>query len=419
MFNFMPKTYFLKTYGCQTNISDSEKLANRLNSLGFVACKNPQDADLLIINSCSVRQKSEDKVYGLARQIKFLEDSENVDFNEIKPYSKEKDMGATLSFPSGNKKKPFVVLTGCMVGSVTGKRKRYEFKELRDRIPWVDLYVSPEEILSLPELLLKSGFCSYPGENQNQSAKNADSNSLIPVSSSGYVNISYGCDNFCSYCVVPYTRGPEVSRSKKEIFAEIEKLLDLGIFHITLCGQNVNSWGLSPEEKRKIRIGGDQKLPFATLLREICVMEKVKKVTFISSNPFDFTQDLIEAVKNEKIDNYLHIAVQSGNNEILAKMNRRHTIEEYLDLVSKLKSVKPNLELGTDIIVGFPGETESQFLDTVNLFQKVKFNVAFISIYSPRKGTVADKIYSDSVPLKEKKRRHSYLTEVWKRTLQK
>lgn len=407
MSNFMPKTYFLKTYGCQTNVSDSEKLANRLDSLGFVACRNPQDADLLIINSCSVRQKSEDKVYGLARQIPFWEATKRADF------------GATPnSLPEG-RKKPFIVLTGCMVGSVAGKRKRYEFKELKDRTPWVDLYISSEEILSLPDLLFKAGFCSYSKENQNPSVKTTDAKPLIPISPSGYVNISYGCDNFCSYCVVPYARGPEISRSKNEIFAEIEKLLELGVFHITLCGQNVNSWGLSPEEKQKIRIGSEQKLPFANLLREICAMEKVKKITFISSNPFDFTQDLVEAIKSEKIDNYLHIAVQSGNNDILAKMNRKHTIEEYLDLIGKLKSVKPSLELGTDIIVGFPGETESQFLDTVNLFQKVKFNVAFISIYSPRKGTVADKIYPDDIPLKEKKRRHGYLTEVWKKTLQK
>lgn len=229
-----------------------------------------------------------------------------------------------------------------------------------------------------------------------------------------FVNISYGCDNFCTFCVVPYARGKEISRSESEILKEIKHLTQRGYKQVMLCGQNVNSWGLDATEKFSIRTGSNQKLPFAELLRKVAALEEIEKIDFISSNPFDFTQDLIDVLKTPKISNYLHIAVQSGNNEVLKKMNRRHTIEEFYTLIEKIKLVKPNIELGTDIIVGFPGETEEQFEDTVKLFEKITFNVAFISIYSPRKGTPAEKFYKDDIPLKEKRRRHERLTKIWK-----
>jgi len=382
---YSPKTYYIDTYGCQANESDSEKLSNILDSLGLESCSSVELADIYIINSCSVRQKSEDKVYGLAKSL-------------VK-----------------GERKPFIVLAGCMVGSVKGERIRYSFEELQKRTPWVDLYLSPDELLLLPNFLMERGVLD------GSSGKNliGSFSENIFTSKNGYVNISYGCDNFCSYCVVPYARGKEVSRSREEIFAEIRKLLAQNITEITLCGQNVNSWGLLAEDKKKIRIGNNQKLPFAGLIRDVCSLKEVKKLTFLSSNPFDFTQDLIDAVGNSKVDNYLHIAVQSGNNDILSRMNRKHTVEEYLDLITRIKKTKPNLELGTDIIVGFPGETEDQFMDTVRLFLQVKFNVAFISIYSPRKGTFAEKMYPDDIPLYEKKRRHDYLSKVWKESLKK
>jgi tRNA-2-methylthio-N6-dimethylallyladenosine synthase len=232
-----------------------------------------------------------------------------------------------------------------------------------------------------------------------------------------FVNISFGCDNFCSYCVVPYSRGEEVSRSKKDILSEIDVLIKNGCTKITLCGQNVNSWGLSKKERLGIRTGSNQKLPFASLLREVHGRKNLEEISFISSNPFDFTADLVDATSLPKISNYIHIAAQSGNNDVLVRMNRNHTVEDFIKLIEDIKKVKPNLELGTDIIVGFPGETRDQFMDTVNLFHKIKFNVAFISMYSPRKGTFAQKNYEDDVTLKEKKYRHYYLTKVWRETL--
>ncbi len=398
---YNPKTYYIKTYGCQANIADSSKMAGILEALGFEAVipkkkyLNEKDEflDLLpksaifIINTCSVRQKSEDKVYGLGKTLKAIKDL--------------------------NKKVPFTILSGCMVGSVTGERQRYEFKELNEKTPWVDLYMNPSQINDLPQLLI---------ENKIIDNKTAGSLSLSNIelrqndSKHAYVNISYGCDNFCSYCVVPYARGKEISRSEKEIVDEINRLIIRGYTEFTLCGQNVNSWGLPTTEKFKIRAGSNKKLPFANLLRNIHKLENVTKIEFLSSNPFDFTKDLIEAISLPKISNYLHIAVQSGSNEILKKMNRRHKIEEFYKLISEIKKAKPAIEFGTDIIVGFPGETVAQFNETIKLFKKIKFNVAFISIYSPRKGTPAEKFYKDDVSREEKKRRHAELTKVWKQT---
>ena len=396
---YKPKKYLIKTYGCQANVADSNSMSGILEALGFEQIKpkrkykNPDEelldilpkTDLFIINSCSVRQKSEDKVYGLGKVI-----------SELKKVKK---------------KLPFTILSGCMVGSVTGSRQRYKFSELEKKTPWIDLYMNPNQVFDLPKLLKKAGVLD------EWALKKFDPDNLETPQQEkehAYVNISYGCDNFCAFCVVPYARETEVSRSDKEVLMEIRHLAGKGYKHITLCGQNVNSWGLDLKERFKVRTGSKQELPFADLLRKVCDIEGVEEIDFISSNPFDFTQDLINATKHPKVSNYLHIAVQSGNNEILKKMNRRHTAEEFVDLMSRIREAKPQAELGTDIIVGFPGETREQFMDTVRLFEQVKFRVAFISMYSPRKGTPAEKFFEDDIPLEEKKWRHDHLTKVWK-----
>ena len=395
------KKYYIKTYGCQANIADSSTISGVLEALDFekvpvVPAVNEDtelletipNTDLLIINTCSVRQKSEDKVYGLGRILKKV---------------KEK------STKSG--KVPFVIMAGCVVGSVTGDRQRYEFEELKKRTPWVNEYINPSQIMTIPNILLKNGILS------DWAVQKFDPEKVTAVQDNptcAFVNISYGCDNFCTFCVVPYARGAEVSRPETDILKEVDHLAKSGFKEVTLCGQNVNSWGLNMTEKFEIRTGSEQKLPFADLLRKVHAMAGIEKISFISSNPFDFTQDLIEAFILPKISNYLHVAVQSGNNEVLKRMNRRHTVEDFISLVERVKKAKPSLELGTDIIVGFPGETREQFMDTVKLFQSIKFNVAFISIYSPRKGTPAEKFYKDDVSRDEKKWRHEYLTQVWK-----
>src|SRR3989344_6106435 len=217
------------------------------------------------------------------------------------------------------RKMPFVVMAGCMVGSVTGERQRYAFNELKKRTPWVNEYINPSQIMTIPETLLKNGLI---GEWAVQKFDPSGVIAKQKETNHAFVNISFGCDNFCTFCVVPYARGKEVSRSKDDILKEITHLVGRGFSHVTLCGQNVNSWGLSTS----------------------------KKFEFISSNPFDFTKDLIETLKLPKISNYLHIAVQSGNNDVLKNMNRRHTVEDFMDLINSLKLSKPSVEFGTDII---------------------------------------------------------------------
>lgn len=368
-------------------MADSNKISAILEALGFEETKYLKDADLFIINTCSVRQKSDDKVYGIGKTLKKLKEKYN--------------------------RSPVVILAGCVVGSAVGTRKRYELDELVKKTSWVDLYLSPSQINELPQILMP--YLLEKGMKIEGSLKKVDTDNLdLKVENkNAYVNISYGCDNFCSFCVVPYARGREVSRTKEDIIKEIKRLIGKGMTNVTLCGQNVNSWGLTPQEKSEIRIGGSQNLPFANLLREIHDLDGIEKIEFLSSNPFDFTQDLVEVFRLPKISNYLHIAVQSGNNDVLQAMNRRHTIEEFYDLINRLKLVRPEIEIGTDIIVGFPNETREQFMDTVLLFQKVKFAVAYISMYSPRKGTNSFKNFKDNVSLDEKKYRHSYLNKIW------
>lgn len=397
---FKPKKYYIKTFGCQANTADSNTMAGMLEALGFEAIPEPKstkeydammevfkDCDLFIMNTCSVRQKSEDKVYGMGKILK----------------------EAKLKYG----KSPYVVISGCMVGSATGERQRIEFSELKKKTSWANLYMNPSQLFDLPNLLKEAGQLGEWAEKKLDMAEIAPK---VTEKNHAYVNISYGCDNFCTYCVVPYSRGKEISRTKEEILREIKHLITRGITEITLCGQNVNSWGLSVSEKFHLRMGSSHKLPFVDLLNGILELPEITKLDFISSNPFDFTQDLIDTLKNPKIGNYLHIAVQSGNNEVLKAMNRRHTIEEFIDLYGRIKQVRPDMEIGTDIIVGFPGETEDQFMDTVNLFDKLHFNVAFIAMYSTRKGTYAQKNLVDDVPAVEKKRRHAHLTKVWKKS---
>lgn len=388
--------YYIKTFGCYANEVDSDLIAGVLESFGFKRLEKKEgnetteikhaleNSDVLIINSCSVRQKSEDKVYGIGKIVK---DTKKV--------------------------RAKVFLTGCMVGSVLGDRKRYSEKELIEKTKNFHGYFGPSDTKKFISLLKDFGLAVKNAEVSTPPIRRIDKKTRH-----AYVNVSYGCDNFCSYCVVPYSRGCEISRSKEEILDEIDCLIKNGVSEITLCGQNVNSWGLTRDEKFNIRFNEDikKKLPFAELLKVVHKIKEIEKIDFISSNPFDFTQDLVDVLKLPKISNYVHIAVQSGNNDILKAMNRRHTVEDFIDLIGRIRKARSGIEIGTDIIVGFPGETRKQFMDTVRLVKEIGFSVAFISMYSPRKGTYAQINLKDSVPLKEKKWRHMYLSKIWKKT---
>jgi len=372
----MSLTYFIKTFGCQQNKSDSERLAGDYEARGFCAVDDWHQADQIVVNTCAIRQSAEDRVRG------FL-------LNVVKYYQKL------------DKNQPKIILTGCMT--------HHGEKKLRELLPMVD------EILPVGEV----GF--------NQTAIRKDQ-------IHAWVPISEGCNSFCTYCIVPYSRGREKSRSLEEILREVRNLVDKGYQEITLLGQNVNSWGLEkvgiglrkllmdhpgqlkesdlpPNQSQYLKPSGTP--PFVTLLKEISKFNQIKCIRFMTSNPWDFHDELIaEISRNHKIDRFVHLPVQSGSNSVLSRMNRGYTRESYLVLVKKLRAAIPDLTLGTDLIVGFSGETEQEFLDTVSLAKEVKWQVAFVARYSPRPGTAASRLYPDDIPAAVKKQRFELLDDL-------
>lgn len=319
----MAKKYFLITYGCQMNKSDGERIAANLEKDGYKPTSKTDEANLIVVNMCSVRQSAVDRVYGL--------------------------------IPKFRKLKAKTVLTGCIL-----KKDWKKFKNYFD------------EIKKLPQ------------QNNCPSA-------LVPISS--------GCNNLCSYCVVPFTRGKLVCREHQEILKEVKKAVKDGFKEIWLLGQNVNDYQ-SPADKT---------MNFAKLLKIVNDIPGNFSIRFMSPNPKNFTDELIDAMaQSQKVAQYLNLPVQSGDNKILKKMHRNYTIKQYKTLVKKIRKKMPKINLSTDVIVGFPGETKKQFKNTFNLFKEIKFNLAYISKYSPRPGTTAFKL-KDNVPIKEKKRREKCL----------
>lgn len=357
-------TFYIKTYGCQMNISDSQRLESYYLARGLVKADSIKDADQIILNTCAIRQSAEDRVYALVKKLK-----------------------------SQNKK---VILTGCMAGMAVKDKSGKLLKRLKEKAPFIDEFLPIEEV----------GFENIPVRQNKIHA---------------YIPISNGCNNFCTYCVVPYSRGREVSRPFEDIINEIKDLVKKGTEEITLVGQNVNSYGSDIIESMPhikpvfVKHLGRQRIPtlFPHLLNEVSKIKGIKKVSFISSNPWDFSDELIEIIsKNKIIDRNIHLPVQSGDNKILKKMNRWYTREEYLDLVKKIKSKIKNVKLSTDIIVGFCSETEREFQNTVDLCKKVGFIKAYIAEYSVRPGTVAAKSFPDDVPNDIKKQRFHILDKM-------
>lgn len=370
----MPSVY-IKTFGCQANKSDSERVLGDYFSRGYTQTQIWQEADEIVLNTCSVRQSAEDRVRGFILNLnKYLAVS--------------------------GKAKPKVILTGCML--------HLNEKEIKNILPEVD------EILPIAEV----GF--------NQKAIRKDKQSA-------WVPISTGCNSFCSFCIVPFSRGRERSRPIDDIVKEVENLAQEGYQTINLLGQNVNSYGLEKTgiTLRKLYLDKDnfssdsiptnqsqyQKPkstpPFVKLLRRIGKIKGVEKITFFTSNPWDFWDELIDEIaSNSKIDRYIHLPVQSGSNRILKLMNRGYTRQSYLSLIERIKEKVPNAVFGTDIIVGFPTETDEDFNDTLDLVKKVGFKVAFVARYSPRPGTASERLYPDDVPAKIKKERWEILDKI-------
>ncbi|NMW84134.1 tRNA (N6-isopentenyl adenosine(37)-C2)-methylthiotransferase MiaB [Peptoniphilus sp. AGMB00490] len=368
--NIDTKKALVITHGCQMNEHDSEKITWLLEKMGYIFVNEVEDADLVILNTCSVRHSAEDKVYGQLGNLKNLK-------------SKKKDIK--------------VAVCGCMM-------QREESRNyVMEKFPNVDIIFGTNNIWKLPELLS----LSYGGkklsidieENPLNIDNSLGANRLYNFKS--YVNIMYGCNNFCSYCIVPYTRGRETSRKPLEIIREIEELAKSGTKEVTLLGQNVNSYGKN---------FGDR-FSFANLIEEINEIKGIERIRFMTSHPKDISDELIYSFKNlNKLCNFLHLPVQAGSSRVLKMMNRKYTKEDYLRKIDKIKNVNPNIALSTDIMVGFPGESEEDFLDTLDLVKKVEYDTSFTFIYSIRENTPAAKM--EQVPDKVKHERFERLLEV-------
>lgn len=343
------KTYHIKTYGCAMNVSDSEKIDLIMKGAGFQNVNDEKKADIIIINTCSIRQQAEDKIFG---------------------------WGIKAKKPIYNKKT--YILTGCM--AVRYDRKTGEFdtkyaKKLKLTMPWVDCFVDNNDFDSIPEVLGVSTKFNKIHENQKCSNNTCG---LFPIST--------GCDNFCSYCIVPFTRGELINRKAQDILSDITKFIKCSGKLVTLVGQNVNSW--TGRE-------GNKKLVFADLLKKVCAIEGDFWVNFISSNPMDFSDEIIGLLATEnKLMKSVNLAVQSGSDDVLKKMNRHYTVEKFIGIAEKIKNIS-DFRLTTDIIIGFPGETEDDFQKTLDLIEKVGFDMIYVGKYSPRKGTVSAKLTDD------------------------
>lgn len=368
--NIDKKRALVITHGCQMNEHDSEKITWLLEKMGYSFVNEIDEATLVILNTCSVRHSAEDKVYGQLGNLKNLK-------------SKKKDIK--------------VAVCGCMM-------QREESRNyVIEKFPNVDIIFGTNNIWRLPELLS----LSFDGkklaidieENPLSIDNTLGANRLYNFKS--YVNIMYGCNNFCSYCIVPYTRGRETSRRPLEIIREIEELAKNGTKEVTLLGQNVNSYGKT----------FDDKFSFANLLEEINDIKGIERIRFMTSHPKDISDELIYSFKNlDKLCNFLHLPVQAGSSKVLKMMNRKYTKEDYLRKIDKVKSVNPNIALSTDIMVGFPGESEEDFLDTLDLVKKVEYDTAFTFIYSIRENTPAAKM--EQVPDKVKHERFERLLDI-------
>ena len=362
--------YYIKTYGCQANKAESERQAGYFEQLGLRPTDDWRQANKIFINTCSVRKAADDRALSLLDQMQaYFHDRPRAHW-------------------------PEVILSGCM--------NRYRDR-LQKRFP----------ILTHIQGVGETNF-AYPAKRQDKTQ--------------AFIQISYGCNSFCTYCVVPYARGREHSREFDDIMREVTQADSDGYHEITLLGQNVNSWGLEDVTigQRKLDFQADHLPsnrsgyrpytglpPFVELLRAISSLPEVTKIRFLTSNPWDFYPELIEEVgHNRKIDRYLHLPVQSGSDTVLRRMNRGYTAANYLKLLEQLRALDPDLQIGTDIIVGFAGETEQEFQATVDLVKKAQFVVAFVAMYSVRPGTVAAKIYPDSVPYQVKKQRFEILDQM-------
>lgn len=363
--------YTIVTYGCQMNVHESEKLAYICEKMGYTPVDNREDADLIVFNTCAIREGAEDRVFGNVGALKKLK-----------------------------KKKPNIIIAVC--GCMTQKEETANY--ILRTFPFVDIVIGTFNLPNFEYYInaVKKG-------RQMEILKEGNLDETVPYKrtsgDNAWVNIMQGCNNFCTYCIVPYVRGREKSRSEENILREIREIVSEGIYKkITLLGQNVNSYGNDLS-------GGEN---FARLLRKICQIDGDFTLSFMTSHPKDLTDEVIDVIKEEdKILKDIHLPAQSGNNRILKLMNRRYTRERYLEIIRKIREKIPNARITSDFIVGFPTETEEEFEDTMSLVREVKFDAIFAFMYSPREGTVAKEM-EGQIDEKVKRRRVNALLKLEK-----
>ncbi|SES77286.1 tRNA (N6-isopentenyl adenosine(37)-C2)-methylthiotransferase MiaB [Anaerobranca gottschalkii] len=365
------KHFIIHTYGCQMNVHDSEILAGMLVQMGYTPTANEEEADIILINTCTIRDKAEQKIFGKIGTLKRLKD-QNPDL--------------------------IIGICGCM------SQQEEVAKKIKANFPHVDLLFGTHNVHQLPEMIKKillnneRVFEIWEREGEVVEGLPQHRNEGI----SAWVTITLGCNNFCTYCIVPYVRGRERSRKPEDIIKEVQGLAKQGFKEITLLGQNVNSYGKD----------FDTSYDFADLLSELDKIDGIERIRYTTSHPRDFTDKLIDVIaQSKKVCNHFHLPVQAGSNKILKAMNRGYTREQYLELVQKIESKFPEYSITTDLIVGFPGETEEDFQQTLDLVKKVKYDSAFTFAYSPRAGTPAAKM-ENQVSKEEKSSRLTRLIEL-------
>ena len=357
------KYIYIKSYGCQMNVYDSNRIKDLFSNKGYKITKDISKADLTVLNTCHIREKAVEKVYSDIGRVKKIKD-------------KKQNMK--------------LVVAGCVAQA--------EGLEIKKISPPVDYVVGPQSYHKLPDMIDKVDEIENSEFLQNEKFKNLIFNSSNL--SSEFLSIQEGCDKFCSFCVVPYTRGPEFSRPVDDIVEETKKYVSNGIKEIILLGQNVNAYhGVGPDGKSK---------DLAYLINKISEIEEIKRIRYMTSHPIDMKDSLINAhADNSKLMPFLHLPIQSGSDKILKKMNRKHSVDDYLRIVEKIRNVRPDIALSSDFIVGFPEETDNDFEDTMKFIEKVNFVIAYSFIYSPRPGTPAQN--KDNISLLDKKARLSAL----------
>ncbi len=345
----MEKKVFIKTFGCQMNEYDSSRIIDSVKKIGFIKTENQENADCFILNTCHIRDKAKEKVYHEIGRVK-------------KVYKK--------------KTKPIVIIAGCVAQA--------ENEEMLKREPFIDIVIGPQSYHKINEVIEK-----YNRKKQNEQTEfdtitkfnffDKIENTSNKVAA--FLTIQEGCDKFCNFCVVPFTRGPECSRSFQKILIEAEELIKNGAKEITLLGQNVNAYSYI-QNLKEYRL--------SNLIDELEKYSEIKRIRYTTSHPKDMTDDLIDCYKNnKKLMPFIHLPIQSGSNKILHLMNRKHTVEEYLTIYEKLKKINSNIEFSSDFIISYPGETEQDFIQTLDLVKKIKFINSYSFIFSPRPGTKA------------------------------